>query len=288
MSSFYHKMVVTVLPGLAFFGMSCTQTEEVIPAASTQPHVTNPADMDPTPIPVAEIDLPNGSTIEFYDFGSAVLISEYGKAGATPSIHSAAPSPNLGKQASARDGLSSEWTRLAPNRPVPQALLDIDARFAKAAALPGSSGRTNAAGLSPITREASGIKMGPQSLVSPALGKTAAVPTGCSNGCCDYQWLSSLNACSANHFTYQWFLFNYGYTWANIDDVDLYQGLACAATGTSQFNVRMGDGKGGTWAVAEGTYRTYSWYKGWFDENLRSSVNSSTRQALHTYCGGIW
>jgi hypothetical protein len=96
--------------------------------------------------------------------------------------------------------------------------------------------------------------------------------------------LATFDECKRS-LDYGWFLYNYGYTYANVDDVHVFEGMVCAASGNSQWKVRMGDGKGGTWTVIPAHYKTWWWVWGWFDEDLRSSVNSATSQALHTYCG---
>lgn len=269
-----------ILVGLALLGMGCTQSENDAASTITPPSQAEIAnDPSATPVPVASLALPNGSNLEFFDFESGVLITESGLAG-TPRGLTEMNSPHaLEKQAAFDDRLGAIWRGLANGKPVPKALLDIQERWRNPALRPQAP-------IKPvITKEAAGIPSAPQSREIPALGKTAA-PNGCNNGCCDYEWLSTFHECKGGH-DYSWFLYNYGYSYANIDDVDVFEGLVCAATGNSTWKVRMGDGKGGTWTITPAHYKTWWWVYGWFDEDLRSSVNTSTSQALHTYCGVI-
>ena len=173
----FRKPMPGVLAGLAFLFAACTQSDNSAPPTSASPiraEMSN--DPSATPTPVATIVLPNGNNLEFYDFGSAVMISESGLAGTAPGV-SATNSPRvLEKQAAIDDRLAAIWRGLAKDKPVPKALLDIQARWKNPALRPQPISKPA------ISQEVSGIPMGPRPMQSPALGKTAA-PQGCNNGC---------------------------------------------------------------------------------------------------------
>jgi hypothetical protein len=267
---------------LALFAVSCTQSDTANPSAPDQPAITAPAARNLGAKPIAAVDLKDGHAVEFYDFGEDVLISETGKAG-TSHYFTADNQPSaLIKNGVAPDQvLSQVWSAISPGSAVPKPLLDIQARW-KAAPPP-----TNAARTPDFSHEASGTPFG-QSLEIPQPLAKAAAPVGCNNGCCDFQWLSTFSQCGSN-FDYHWFLYNYGWSYANSGDVDYYSGMACSASGTSTFKVNMSDGTGGTWSVPQATYRTFYWSSGFwgFNRTLTSSVNTSSNQHLHTYCGGL-
>ena len=233
--------------------------------------------------PVAQIALSKDHTIEFYDFGNDALIAEVGKAGSDHYFNDANEPQALLKSGVARTELLSKvWKSISPDAAVPKSLLDIQARWKGAP--PSQPARTTIE-MKPF--EASGLNMGQSREISAPLQKSAA-PVGCNNGCCDYQWLSTFRECKVVHH-YNWFLYNYGWTYANSGDVDYYEGMACSASGTSTFKFNMSDGTGGTWTVPQATYRRVYWTSGFwgFNRTLTSTVNSSTNSHLHTYCGGI-
>jgi hypothetical protein len=283
MNSVIRNIGFGLIAGLALLTVSCTRSDEgEIDASRGNPSETW-AQPSGAPKPVASVSLPNGNAVEFYDFGQDVMVSEVGQAG-TPPVFTNANWPETFKKGDAnrQNTLEEIWKIAAPSQPVPQALLDIQARWIKSTAV-----QPPATNIPKMSHEASGIPFGQTGNGPSSLPKTAA-PSGCNNGCCDYQWLSStFGECTAIG-DYSWFLYNYGYSWANIYDVDWYSGIVCGAAGISQWNLHVSSGAGGSWPVPAGTYRTYRWTAGWFNKDLTSNVNTSTAQALHTQCGVIW
>lgn len=214
---------------------------------------------------VASLKLRSGQVIDFYDYGSSALVVESGAAYMTPAL------PNT-KESIPGDQIVNLWTLLAPETPVPAALADLQRRLAS---LPSYS---EAAPAMP-SLDTGGAK----SSISGSAVPNA--PVGCNNGCCDFNWLSTLTECQGHYF-YSWFLYNYGWSFANSSNDALYQGLVCSAVGTSIFTVSVG-GSGGTWSVPQATYRWFHWTAGSTRQSMTSSVNSSSAQHLHTYCGGV-
>ena len=227
---------------------------------------TDPARADVSAPLVGSLKLDSGQVIDFYDYSDSALIVESGEAYMTPALPDRESVP--------RDGLVSVWTRLAPQTPVPTALADLQSRLASASASPEAAAAAAAPSL---------VIGGAKPPISGSAIPNA--PVGCNNGCCDFNWLSTLTECQGN-YSFSWFLFNYGWSFANSSNDALYQGLVCSAVGTSTFTVSVG-GSGGTWSVPQATYRWFHWTAGVFRQSMTSSVNSSTNQHLHTYCGGV-
>jgi len=264
----------------ALFAVSCTQSDPASSADPIQPAINNPLSHNSTPTPIAKIDLKDDHAIEFYDFGEDVLVSESGKAGTSHALNAEnQPAALLKSGVAPHEVLARVWSSVSPGTPVPQALLDIQARW-KASPPKGNSIKTLER-----SHAASGLPFGQSLQGSQPLAKAAA-PDGCNNGCCDYQWLNTLSQCS-NSYDMDWFLFKYGWSYANNGDVDYYTGMVCSAIGTSTFKVSISSGHGGTWSVPEATYRTYWWSAGTWNKSMTSSVNSSTNSHMHTYCGGV-
>lgn len=279
MNSRHRNSGTAAMAALAAMLVAACSTEEPKEAAPLQPQLESRNNPSATPKPVADITLPNGNKVEFYDFGHGVLVSETGEAGTTPVLDKADATAALGKNASGSEKLAALWRSVAPNEAVPGSLQAIRQRWTNMPAQPPAASRPS------LAPNFSGIPMGPGLRSSIPLGKAAA-PVGCNNGCCDESWLRTLNYCST-HMDYSWFLFNYGYSYANSNGIDYYRGLVCSASGTSSFRVSISDGSGGTWSVAQATYRTYYWIAGVWDRDMTSSVNSSGNQHLHTYCGTV-
>jgi hypothetical protein len=255
----------------AAYGCGGADGAEVTPAASTD-EVTAPS-AAPGKTPVASLQLSNGHVVEFYDFERGAIISETGAVGTPPSFNRRGPIRG--------NELRDIWVSLAPGEPVPKALTDLQEKLGKTPQNPQPA---------PDPRPASGGEVLPEKPAAVPDG-TLAVPTGCNNGCCDWDWLSTFWQCQ-NPFDYNWFQFNYGWSWTESDDVFAFAGMACSAEGTSTYSVLVSGG-GGTWSVPQQTYRTSSWVAPWWPifgfqtERLRSRVNSSSNQHLHTHCGGF-
>ncbi len=267
-----------VVGAMALFAMACNQGENANPSSPNPTVNIKTASASKELKPVAQIALSKDHSIEFYDFGNDALIAEVGQAGAEHFFNDQNEPRALLKNGAARTGLLSQvWKSISPETPVPKALLDIQARWENA---PPS--QPNPASIDLLPYEASGLNMGLSREISAPLRKSAA-PVGCNNGCCDYQWLSTFNECKLIHDN-NWFLYNYGWSYANFGDVDSFEGMVCSATGTSTFKMTMSDGTSGTWSIPQATYRKVYWTSGiWgFNRTLNSSVNSSTYPHLHT------
>jgi hypothetical protein len=234
------------------------------------------------PTPVATLPLEGGSVLEFYDFGTGAVVSETGLAGVKPRFN---PQGALGSQGAAdATQLVSIWESMASHRAVPQALIDLQQRLST---LPPEA--VEAADV-PLVVDGKPLA---ERQPSPRGDDLLAAPSGCNNGCCDYEWLSTLPQCQGNG-DYSWFLYNYGYSHANSGSVGMYRGLVCSAEGTSTYRVAV-TGGGGTWSIPEAYYRTYFWMAGttcnpfchYATKTVSSSVNGSGDQHLHTYCGNF-
>ena len=247
------------------------QVSNVAAAASGVPSTTGTR----APLLVASWKVASGNTIEIYNFDGQAMISEVGVAG-TPSTLNANLDIKHGRPIDI-------WNALGPKASVPPALATFQAQLDSSPLTPGSGTQQK-----PST-VVGGVELEAPSPTTSFQGVIANTPNGCNNGCCDYTWLSTFEQCKLWGQDYEWFLYNYGATWVNSNNIDIYDGFACSAVGTSTYSVNMG-GFGGTWSVPEATYRT--WYRKnsscWFScDNMTSTVNTSSSQHLHTYCGWV-
>ena len=248
------------------------------------------------PKPIASAVAPNGNVVEFYEGEDGVLVSETGVAGSNPVFDP------LGKRP---DRLLEAWRSVAPKDPFPQALAQLEKRMKAIHKLAIERSKSSAhkdplppppvlfksgPESKPASKPAGGLLMPGSSMPKSGM-TTMGMLEGCDNGCCDREWLATFDQCSGSSADFNWFLFNYGYTWANSEDIWIYKGLVCSANGTSWWNLKIGDTRW-TWDVAHGYYRTWWWKSGWSiwcggncGKDMTSTVNSPTAQQLHTYCG---
>lgn len=231
-----------------------------------------------TPKPVASLALSNGNTVAFYDFGTAALVMESGKAYTTPALkHSKTPLRP--------EQLSAIWRSLAPTRSVPSSLQRLQERLTE------SSPDSNSTPSQHVLAETIGSSMSGGDQLGPG-GTQVDSPVGCDNGCCDYHWLSEFSQCQGGG-DYSWFLYNYGWSYANSTDDIFYDGLVCSAVGTSTWTVSTSGGDGGVWSITQAHYRYYEWVAGtdfwgdWVPQNINTTVNDSAHTHLHTYCGSF-
>ena len=234
------------------------------------------------PTPVASLTLENEHTVEFYDFKVGALIIESGVAYQQPVLQAG------GIQSPER--LVDTWLKISNGRPAPSALLDLQTRLVTQGPQLDQQLQVDA-----IASKSAALAREPdfggiQPRATQTTSSTLLAENVCNNGCCDYGWLSTFYECNNPH-SYNWFLFNYGSTYSNSGgDIKHYSGMACAAVGTSTFRVDIG-GRGGTWTVPEAHWKSYNWdaycpWWGCYDDPAKTSVNTSTDQHLHTYCGG--
>lgn len=248
------------------------------------------------PPPIASIALENGNVVEFYDFGSGVLMSETGKAYSPPATE--------GIPREKRRNVIDIWEHLAPNQPVPASL--VAARTSSERIAPSSSELTVAApGVQPIQSGPSTNPIPTASTKSHAGSTDGAEfegqgdsPGSCGNGCCDATWLhNSFYACNSGEWN--WFLFDYGWSWADTGS-DVYLGyfMACAATGWSYYQIHIYNEGWWDWWVPQQTYRTFQWIADMYfcipeitcydDQRITAAVNINQQHNRHTQCGAVY
>lgn len=223
-----------------------------------------------TPKAIASIHLDNGNLVEFFEASNGGVVTETGPASTDPTV-----------QRAGERNFVRLWQRLAPGKPVPEALANLQARLIDDA--------------QPQPQVSSQTKAAPQVTSGGGRGITAMAPSGCNNRCCDYDWLvTAVGACNDG----DWMLFNKGWSYANATNITYYQGTVCSASGTSNFSFNVaGSPSGfGNWDIPEGYYRTALWVAdftilwpcwGYCRGNMTSNVNSPSAMALHTYCGFV-
>jgi hypothetical protein len=264
-----------LLAGMALAAIACsTPDEEKSPVGNVSGIVKN-GEFPVEPLAAASLKLPNGNTLEFHDFDGGALLIESGEAGINSAFtDEESPAAKSLKAPTAEERISGVWKAFAPNRPLPLALAAMQVRW--------KGNRLPAAPAKPTLFEGFGPSIIPQA--GSPLAKSAA-PVGCNNGCCDFQWLSTLSQCK-RALDYNWFYYNAGYSWQNANGIDIMDGLVCAANGISQWKMNI-NGSGGSWPIQPAHYKRWWWIAGIFDQDMRSSVNSAASQALHTYCGDV-
>ncbi len=246
-------------------------------------HETVPSTIDPatTPTPVATLRMPSGSVVEFYDLGVGAVISESAAAYTQPSLQ-------LARGKHDANEIAAIWRSLAPNEPVPAALMDLQKRLTNLA--------PSAAKLASPTFGAEDGQPEPME-IDPS-GSLLAQQIGCANGCCDEDWLNTFEQCSPQGVSFSMFHFNYG--WSSLStgsQTAFYNSLVCSGRGTSTYTVRVADGGGGTWSVTEAHFRTFWWLAGtvcnpfcdYDEQNVDAFVNKKSATHLHSFCAyAIW
>lgn len=248
-------------------------------------------DSQTPPPPIASITLQNGNVVEFYDFGSGVLMSEIGKAYSPPATETIPPEK--------KRNLIEIWKHLAPNEPVPTSLLAARARSERIApnssemivAAPQSGPNTNPI---PVT----GTKSNAGSTGGAEADGQGDSPGSCGNGCCDATWLHNyFTACNSGEWN--WFLFDYGWSWADTySEVYLGSFMACAATGWSQYKIYIWSEGTWSWWIPQQYYQTFQWiadsyacFPEWIcydSQRVKAEVNYGVPHNRHTQCGAVW
>jgi hypothetical protein len=234
--------------------------------------------------PVATLTLPNGNIINFYDVASGAFVTEQGD--------SATSVPTF-KFPGEMGNLASSWRTAAPSVAVPQALLNLEARFTKDAA-PSRPGATHAA------EEIGGMPV-PDLTRSESLGngieKAAAALGYCGNNCCDTNWLkANIPECNGTQWAdFKWSYLDYGWSYVHQpnDIVQHAVGSVCAAQGYSTFIGSFRDYYFNQ-PVAPGQWLRHEFVAGnnflggldatWFNYD----VNSTRYQHGHAFCGWFW
>jgi hypothetical protein len=284
--------------------LACSTPPEAAPAATTSAPVdtaaervaTSPSSAAPEeaartppitavappdhPAPSFRLAVDANTTVELYEFSSGVLVREEGKAGVSQPVLSRYQDLVQSRR------VVDLFRAIKPDSSVPSELVALEARLNSLHA--GSPPKVG------ITRtpsaEADGLAA--EDTASAAAKSAGVRPDNvCNNGCCDWSWLQNNLCTNLSGWPYTWFLFNYGYDYANSNSMDAYGGHVCSAIGTSTFGVSITDGSGGTWSVPQGNYISYGWLAGCYFLNcpsyqaISTSVNSQYNQHTHTYCG---
>ena len=273
--------------------------ENAAPVAVAAAQVAQPAfgqeDAHAPPPPIASIRLQNGNVVEFYDFGSGVLMSELGKA-YTPPATERIPREK-------RRNLVEIWEHLAPSAPVPASLVAAQARSERTA--PNSTEMIAAAPQVQLVQSGPSADPIPQAGAE-HVGSTDGgeadgqgdSPGSCGNGCCDATWLHS-NFAACHEGEWNWFLFDYGWSWADTGS-DVYLGafMACAATGMSHYKIHIYNEGWWSWWLPQQYYQTFQWLADSYfcipeiscfdDQRITAEVNIDYYYNRHTQCGGVF
>jgi hypothetical protein len=226
------------------------------------------------PDPVASITVGNGKTVEFFDLGAGgVLVMESGKAEGDAVLQR---TPGIQEMLDA-NRFADVFAALRPDLPVPDSLRELAAR-------PRPQGAGSLAVAPSVARSGGGAPL--EEVTAEETGRVARPMTdNCGNGCCNYSWLTS-NICPTDD---DWFYMDYGWSWHNAGGAQHWGSTACAARGQSQLTVTVqaNDGQhGGSWSVPQGNYNHAYWNGGFLNyASITSTVNSSSNQHDHTYCG---
>lgn len=255
-----------LLGGLAFLPACSGPVEavEASPPADPLPLGVEPISEHPDPVVTMSFD--DDKRVELYEIEGAVLIMEIGKAEGS-SVSRRMPEAFALLKA---NHYVEAFAAMQPGRPVPQALLDLQARHPEIEAAP---------------REKKAVA-GTQDPVATRLGggnEPISIESTCSNNCCNWDWLVN-NICGSGA-PISWFYYDYGWSWENVSTVTYLDAIACAISGTSQFTLNMTDGSGGSWSVEPGWYADWHWGGTPTPWSMSSTVNSRTNQHAHTYCG---
>src|ERR1019366_7244969 len=273
----------------ARFLVSCVAAAIGLSACSSAPSTT--ADPGAVSVPiaapmhpdaVASIDVAGGKLIEFYDFaGSGVMVMESGKAEGASALHSR---PDVQQMIGSGEFVHA-FLALRPDLPVPASLQALQARVVqldqRAPDDVEGTGGGRATGTVPPPPQTGSALPTPSSSTQSGGGGTGVQPQDCGNMCCDYAWLTGTMC----NYSTNWFLYDYGWSYANTSSTDAIYADACAATGTSLWTVQVQDGSGGTCSIAQGYYRSYWWYTTGNYNWIHTWVNTEETQALHSYCG---
>ena len=280
---------MTIVNCRALFLISCFAAAIGLSACSSAPSTTAdpgavgvPAVAPMHPDPIASINVSGGKVIEFYEFeGSGVMVMESGKAEGALTLHQR---PDV-QQMIASGEFVQAFLALRPDLPVPPKLQALQARVVRLDQhspddLQGTGGGRATGTVPPPPQTGSALPT-PSSGTQSVGGGTGVQPQDCGNNCCNYAWLTGTMC----NYSTNWFLWDYGYSYADNESANFFYGDACAALGTSAWTVQVQDGSGGTWDIAQGYYRDYWWYTFGNNNWIHTWVNTGADQAEHSYCG---
>ena len=278
--------------GVSFLGLAglpaCSAPVDAPASASPDSTPSGEASLSSEhPDATVTIALEDGKTIELFDLPAGVLISESGKAEAEGSTLLQGNRELKGLLATNR--YVDAFLALQPDRPVPEALIGLQARHpVLPVQLPAEQTAAGVAGgdVAPPPP----VEPGGSASYSGGGGKPGLAPgqktpqTTCTNACCNYTWLQN-NICLTSLM--DWFYLDYGWSYQNSGPVLDAYAAACAVSGTSLFTISIGDGSGGSWSVPAGYYRSFGWGGSVFPYSMSSTVNSQSNQHEHTFCGYV-
>ncbi len=248
-----------------------------------------------TPNSIASLDLPNGNVVRFYVIGSRALVTEEGKAYTPPATNAI---PQTMKR---NDHLVDTWRMLAPEQPVPDALVDAENLITgvpRRTLLEGEPPRPQPEAVPPGAVQQAGPASDDSAHPRVQTGGEHAAATddlyGCNNGCCDPNWLYSyFQECHSGDGS--WFLFNYGWSWAySGGEVWTFDAMACAAVDWSLYTIYIWGDSTWAWWIPESYYQRFVWYAayspwwGWDEKEMSTTVNDPNYTRLHTQCGSVW
>lgn len=233
----------------------------------------------PPPPPIASLRAANGNMVRFYVADLAGIVTEEGKAGVSPAT------AKIPAEMRTTAHFVDTWTLLAPDQPVPAALVEAEQQLKEGIPPQGLPPPAN-----PYAKSRRPHK-------GETGGESQVMPMdlyGCNNGCCDPNWTySNFWMCHAGDWHY--YLFNYGYSWASASPVWTFDTMICSAIGTSYYEVWAGSYEWAWW-VSEATYLTVGWYAPdcgypwvcFISADFYAFANDPFNQHLHTHCGSVW
>jgi hypothetical protein len=265
---------------------------------------------NPLPVTVAEQPLPavaftldNGNTVAIFELGDTVAVREMGYAGdatRAPTV----PTFVARKDFLRRHDYVSLFSLVLPGAEVPQALLDLQARHpVDAPATVLTSSERLASLVHPQQTGGGEPFSGPAQLdyqYAPSISPEQPIPnTWCGNGCCSDSWTSNL--CEQNNYWDSpdtWFYPQYGWSTYSTSGTHEWDSMICTIQGTSSWKVQTASNSGqpeiwvgvpqAQWAdwdlIGAGTCGNGNFCQAFA---VTSSVNTSSNQADHTYCGGL-
>lgn len=267
------RMALSLMASLALAcgGDAALESErDSTPAAESRSVALAASEGKGAPKAIASIHLDNGNLVEFFEASNGGVVTETGPASTDPTV-----------QRTGERNFVRLWQRLAPGKPVPEALANLQARLIEDS--------------QPQAQVSGQPKAAPQVTWGGGRGITAMTPSGCNNRCCDYEWLvATFGACNDG----DWLMFNKGWSYANATNIKYYQASVCSASGTSNFKFKVAGSPSafGNWDIPEGYYRSALWVAdftvlwpcwGYCLGSMTSSVNSPSDMHLHTHCGFV-
>jgi len=221
---------------------------------------------------VASLELENGNTVEFYDFGRGAMITESGEAYSEPM---------LGDIARSGDDLIGVWSKLAAKRPVPEALSKLQERLKKLHAR-GKQDSLEQPRADELAFEEISVAAEPS--------EGSHEKASCSNGCCDVDWLQTFPECQ-RLFDRSWFQPNVPGSTVNTPEITGFRGMVCSATGTSRFRYSIASFSRDI-PVPEGRFVHAEWWAGnafigYYGHKLKSQVTVASGGGA-TYCGIVY